>query len=181
MGNANPEFGNCHFSSRLNCFHFRPWTMEIRLLTCTFTNDQVPLKGLDVRLIHLHFLPSAIYPCSQHSLPVVFVFLLRASINKILRVTLVPLSAPVFTCVFTCECAYCGCLCEYLCLCSACLLAVICSPRPYGGGIAFFCWHLFLGCLSCNSVVCYRHIYHRQQWPTDKQRQLCADWTSIAG
>lgn len=62
------------------------------------------LKGLGVRIIHLHFLQSAIYSCSQHSLPIVSVFLLRASINKILWVTLVPpLSAPVFMCGFTCK------------------------------------------------------------------------------
>lgn len=35
-----------------------------RLVPSTYTNDQVPVNGLGVALIHLHFLPSAIYPCS---------------------------------------------------------------------------------------------------------------------
>lgn len=101
----------------------------------------MPLNGLGVRLIHLHFLPSAIYPCSQHSPPVVFVFLLRVSINKILWVTLVPLlSAPVFMCVFTCKCAHCGCWCEYFCLWLHCVSLLSSAHRDPMGEYLCFSW-----------------------------------------
>ena len=98
------------------------------------TNDQVRLNGLGVRLIHLRFLSSSIYPHSQHSLPVVFVFLLSVSINKILWVTLVPLlSSPVFMCVFTCECARCCCVWEVLCLRSCCVSSLSSAHQDPAG------------------------------------------------
>lgn len=88
--------------------YFQPYSL---------TNDQESLNGLSVTISHLHFLLSTVQRCSQHSLPIVSVFLLRGSINKILWVKLVPpLSAPVFMCVFICKCAFCGCLCVCVCV-----------------------------------------------------------------
>lgn len=121
----------------------------------------MPLSGLGVILIHLHFLQSAIYPCSQHRQPVVFVFLLRVSINKILWLTLVPLSPCVYARIYMSMCR--------LWLFVGLFLFVLCvSPRCHlltklpTGRISLFSWCLFLVRLSCKRVVRLHRVCHRQ-------------------
>lgn len=146
-----------------------------KLLTSALTNDQVPLNGLGVILIRLHFLSSAIYPCSRHSLPIVFVSLLRVSINKILWVTLVPpFSAPVFMCVFICKCAGCGCF--------PCFFQLSCLSHSHFLMVDlqnsnFLPWYVFLVIQGSNGVLDQHHSCHQTVTHRQTKTLLCrANW-----